>query len=264
VVVGGREEIAALSWPQLRAVGDEYHFESVGKRGVEKWFRVPEGLYRELRALRTDSPYVFAAYNDQLRLFYEGSPNPCTVVRVGPQFQPANLAQWFYRRVRDWSASSPKGRATTHILRKTAMQHARRGEDINRLVAGDVGVSPAVMMNHYVKETDEELRPMSNRTYHRILKSLPPEVARRYGHVESKVGLLQERLNVAYAAQDWALVAPPCYRPTPPRTSGAVGPWSLGRPRGNIHDLGLWIGILRDGRNNSPGSTPVQADRESY
>ena len=44
---GRREEVACLTWRQLRVVGNEYHFESVGKRGVDKWFRLPEGLTPE-------------------------------------------------------------------------------------------------------------------------------------------------------------------------------------------------------------------------
>lgn len=37
-----RMEVTGLSWKQLKVVGTEYHFEVIGKRGVEKWFRIPE------------------------------------------------------------------------------------------------------------------------------------------------------------------------------------------------------------------------------
>jgi hypothetical protein len=65
---------------------------------------------------------------------------------------------------------------------KTGLQHDRRGEGINREVAADARVGGSVLMTSSVKETDEELRARSNRTYRRILASLTGEVARRYGH----------------------------------------------------------------------------------
>ena len=37
------------------------HFEVVGKWGVERWFRIPAGLFRQLEEVRTGSAHVFAA-----------------------------------------------------------------------------------------------------------------------------------------------------------------------------------------------------------
>src|SRR5262249_29194547 len=48
-----KQEVASLTWDAVRVVGTERHFEVVGKWGVERWFRIPEALYRELLALRT-------------------------------------------------------------------------------------------------------------------------------------------------------------------------------------------------------------------
>ena len=88
------------------------------------------------------------------------------------------------------------------------MQHARSGEDANRRVAQDARLSESVMMAHYVTERDEELRQASNRTYRRILASLPPEVAERYGYVaENGAAALKLRLTEATGSQDWELVA---------------------------------------------------------
>jgi hypothetical protein len=78
---------------------------------------------------------------------------------------------------------------------------------VNRQVAADAKVSEAVLMTSYVKETDEEMRQASNRTFHRILASLPPEVARQYGHAETTAGDLEEKLKRAAAAKDWTRVA---------------------------------------------------------
>jgi len=36
-----REEVAGLKWDDLRVVEDEIHFDTVGKWGIEKWFRIP-------------------------------------------------------------------------------------------------------------------------------------------------------------------------------------------------------------------------------
>ena len=60
---GRREEIASLTWQQLRIVGHECHFQTVGKWGVKKWFRIPERLRYELEAIHKDEQFVFGAYN---------------------------------------------------------------------------------------------------------------------------------------------------------------------------------------------------------
>jgi hypothetical protein len=87
------------------------------------------------------------------------------------------------------------------------LQHARRGEDINRQVAADARVSEAVLMTNYVKETDEEMRQRSNRTYFRIVTSLPPGVATRYGYVERIPTVLEQQVQAAIAAKNWTLAA---------------------------------------------------------
>ena len=57
------------------------------------------------------------------------------------------------------------------------------------------------MMANYVRESDEELRQKSNRTFRRILASLPLAVRRRYGFVPSPTEALEEELQLAYAAK---------------------------------------------------------------
>jgi len=204
---GRRSEIMGLTWHSLRIVGNEFHFEIVGKWGVEKWFRVPEGLYQDLLKIKTTSPFVFAAHNDQLRQHYTGNSQPGCAKNVGTEFDPNCLGDWFHQRIVDWSKSLPKGRASPHIFRKTSLQYARSGEDLNRQVAHDARVSESVLMTHYVKEADVQMRQRSNRTFFRIQASLSPELARQYGHVESNPGLLEEKLKVAIAAKDWPLVS---------------------------------------------------------
>src|SRR5262249_56027877 len=121
--------------------GREYEFEIVGKWGVERWFRVPEALYRELQALRTDSPFVFAAYTEQIRRFHAG--NAGCLRKIRDDFRAENFGRWVYERVKEWAEQSGTGRAYLHVFRKTALQHARRGEDINRQVAEDACVREA-------------------------------------------------------------------------------------------------------------------------
>jgi hypothetical protein len=84
--------------------------------------------------------------------------------------------------MQDWAAKTGHPPATPHAFRKTALQHARSGEDLNRQVAHGARLSESVMMGHYVIERDEEMRQASNRTYHRILLSPSLEVATRYGY----------------------------------------------------------------------------------
>ena len=111
------------------------------------------------------------------------------------------------KRVKEWAEKHAKGRAYLHLFRKTALQHARRGEDINRQVAEDARVGEAVMMANSVKETDDELRARSNRTFARIVASLPGEVACRYGHADQAPTPLERQLEAAMAAKDWDRVA---------------------------------------------------------
>jgi hypothetical protein len=157
--------------------------------------------------IKTNSPYVFAAYNDQLRRCHERKGRPEIAGRVMSDFKPICLGDWFSERLADWSASLAKGHAYPHVFRKTSLQYARIGEDINRQVANDARVGESVMMTSYVKETDEELRQASNRTFGRILASLPPEVAHRNGHTEASSSKLEQQLQAAMAAKNWPQVA---------------------------------------------------------
>jgi len=169
-----------LQWSSLRRVGNEIHFDIVGKWGVRKWFRVPGQLYEELLAIRCDSPFIFGAYNVQLRAFYE--------------------------RVKDWSDSLPKGPACIHVFRKTTLQYARAGEDVNKKVAADARLGERVMMTNYVREEDPELREKSNRTYLRIASSLPDVVARRYGFEAPPHAPIRAQLERAVSDGNWPLV----------------------------------------------------------
>lgn len=202
---GRKSEIVGLRWDDLREVGEEIHFEIVGKWGVDKWFRIPKPLCEELKTVRIASPFVFAAYNLQLREFYRQSRQPWQVNRVAEDFNPTNLGDWFYERVKEWSEALPNGSACVHVFRKTALQYARAGEDLNRQVAADARLGERVMMTHYAKETDEEMRQKSNRTYWRIAASLPRHVAIRYGFEESPAQSLEDRLKAAIEAQNWDL-----------------------------------------------------------
>jgi integrase len=202
-----RAEVMGLTWTALRTVGNEHHFEVIGKWGIEKWFRIPEDLYQELLKMKTDSPFVFGAYCQQLREFYLGVNRPRQAANVALAYKPDNLGDWFHEQIVAWSKSQPKGRATTHVFRKTSLQYARSGEDLNRSVASDARLSEGVMMTNYVKETDEQMRAKSNRMYRRIIESLEPEVARRYGGGEDHVDPLKESLKQAVAAEDWEKVA---------------------------------------------------------
>lgn len=74
-------------------------------------------------------------------------------------------------------------------------------------MAADARVGETVLMTNYVKETDEEMRQRSNRTFSRIMASLSSEVAERYGHVAANTSERARRLQSATDAQDWPLVA---------------------------------------------------------
>jgi hypothetical protein len=199
-------EFTSMDWDGLRRFGNEVHFEWVGKFGVKKWARIPGGLYRELELLRmADSPFVFAAYTGQLRAFHAGTR---FAGKVGDQFKPDALANWLDDRLHDWVASSGAEHASLHVFRKTALQFARDGEDLNRAVAADAQLTTSVLTGHYAREHDETLRAASNRTYARIQASLVQEgIAERFGHLpESEEDRLKEELRKATAAGNWEAV----------------------------------------------------------
>ena len=202
-----KEEVSELRWDGLRQVGDEYHFEIIGKHGVERWFRIPTPLFQELEAIKIENAFVFASYNDQLRSFHANGSRPWLANKVADEFKPANLGDWFYERVAGWAEAEGIDSACIHIFRKTTLQYARSGEDVNKQVAEDAGVSVGVMMTHYAKETDPEMRQKSNRTFRRIAGSLTPEVAMRFGYFADDLDSLQQRLNQAYSAQDFDLIS---------------------------------------------------------
>jgi integrase len=195
-------ELAGLTWDMLRVVGTERHFEIVGKWGVERWFRVPEPLFVELQRLREPaSRFVFAAYMGQIRRRNAG--NPGCREKIRGDFTAENFGRWLYNRVKEWAAKNGKSGVFLHLFRKTTLQHARRGEDVNRSVARDARLGEQVMLTSYVKETDEERRAGSNRTFARIVAGLPGEVARRYGHEEACPARLEDQLRAATEARDW-------------------------------------------------------------
>ena len=201
-----RAEVASLRWENLRIVGNEYHFDFIGKWGIRKWARIPKGLHTELSDVKIDSPYVFAAYTDQLRDNYQRGPYPETAKIVGPEFDPELLYRWFHTKIRKWADVTGRERASHHSFRKTALQTARRGDDRNSQVAQDARVTESVMMRHYVDETDEELRQASNRTFGRLIAALSPKVAERYGYRADEEGLsLEDQLAAAVRAKDWLL-----------------------------------------------------------
>jgi hypothetical protein len=122
------------------------------------------------------------------------------------RFDPERFRDWLYNKIVEWSKSFPNGHACLHMLRKTSLQYARSGEDVNRLVAADARVTMGVRMTNYVRETDEEMRQKSNRTCARIAASLSLELAKRLGHVDLGSDLLTDPIRLAVMAENWKLV----------------------------------------------------------
>jgi integrase len=202
-----RYEVSNLQWSDQRLFEQECHFESIGKWGVKKWFRLPDSLRADLKAMSGQSNYVFGCFPEQVRNFHLRNNNPTAAAQVRRDFVPENLGEWMYRQVVAWSESLPKGSAYLHVFRKTALQHALRAEHVHQTVAEEASVTPAVMRASYAREEDEELRRMSNRTFDRLRRSLPVEVASRYGYSEKPADRIIERLDVARSRGDWETVA---------------------------------------------------------
>ncbi len=201
-----RSELAELQWDNRRIIDNECHFESIGKHGVTKWFRIPAGLYDDLMEMKTESPYVFGCYAQELKVFHSERGQKNLSDQVKTEFDPENLGDWMYRQIVKWSKDLPDGAAYLHTFRKTALQYAFSGEHIEQTVARDASVTPSVMMTSYAQTTHEELRRRSNATYDRLRRSLPTEVAVRYGFEASPQSQLREQLDLARRQEDWDAV----------------------------------------------------------
>jgi integrase len=199
-----RSEVATLRWDNLRMVNGKPHFDFVGKWMVRKWARIPTGLYRELLQIRSDNPYVFAAYNEQLRSHYSKIKNTVAANKVGEHYNPTAFADWFHGKLVEWSKTAPNGHATQHAFRKTGLQFAYRGGMADAKIASDASITKSVMLDHYVDDTEEELCLKSNRTFERLLNSLPLKVAQRYGYIPELEGDgFTDVLKAAIERQDW-------------------------------------------------------------
>ena len=190
----------------MRQINDEFHFESTGKWGVTKWFRIPERLCADLESFRT-SDFVFGSYPQQLRRFLDLRGDKKTASRVREDFAPENLGEWMYRQIADWSKSQTNGPAYLHIFRKTALQYAVTAGHVEQSVADDASVTSSVLMKNYASNGDEEFRQMSNRTYRRIRSSLSVEVATRYGWNANPEDGIVEKLDQARNRKDWEAIS---------------------------------------------------------
>jgi integrase len=201
-----RSEVASLRWDSLRVVNGQYHFDFIGKRAVRKWARIPVGLYRELSKIKTDNPYVFAAYSSQLRN-HHAEKRTGFAGNVSQQYDPTVFADWFHSKLVRWSKTAPNGHATQHAFRKTGLQLAYQGGVADSLIASDASITDSVMHGNYVDDTDQELLLKSNRTFERIVASLPLKVAERYGYDPEKEGAgLTDLLKAAVDRHDWKAV----------------------------------------------------------
>lgn len=203
-----RLEVSSLRWTDERRFFEECHFESTGKWGVMKWFRIPDGLHADLEAFRmSGSDFVFGSYPKQLREFFERQHDNRSAMRVKDDFDPENLGEWMYRQIVKWSETLPNGSAYLHVFRKTTLQYAVTAGNVEQQVADDASVSPSVLMTNYARLADQELRHKSNRTFQRIRISLSLEVAIRYGLQEKPGDGLIEKLDQARQRGDWDAVA---------------------------------------------------------
>lgn len=159
---------------------------------------MPPVLFRALEGVRTDSPFVFAANNEQLWRFHVAPARPDNARRVGTEFKPLCPGDWFADRMDGWPAAQPGGHAHTHVPRKTTLQYARIGEDIHRQLAADARVGESVLISSYVRETDEQLRQSSNRTSRRIVAGFPAGL----GYTGDPAAALEEQLRAAVEGKD--------------------------------------------------------------
>ena len=202
-----RSEVSNLKWSDERRIESECHFRSEGKWGVVKWFRIPGKLRDELEGLRCDSDFIFGDFPRQLREHHRQYRGNRTAEMVRKEFAPYNLGEWMYRQVVNWSEANGNEGAYLHVFRKTGLQFALSGEQAKQEVAKDARITASVMAASYAQEFDEELWHKSNRTFRRILSSIPVDVAALYGYEETPADRLMEQLDQARSQADWSEVS---------------------------------------------------------
>jgi predicted component of type VI protein secretion system len=101
---------------------------------------------------------------------------------------------------------SDRGKASPHAFRKTILQLAREGQDLNHQVAKDAAVNESVMLTHYIEEHAEQYWHASNRTFQRILAAADPEVLLRYGYESSALERLKSQVAKGIDRGDWKAV----------------------------------------------------------
>ena len=113
--------------------------------------------------------------------------------KVSPHYDPIAFADWFHDKLAEWSETAPNGHATQHAFRKTGLQFAYRGGVAAKQIAQDASITEAVMLDHYVDDTDDELRMKSNQTFARIASSLPSKIADAMAIFPNRRGLGRRR-----------------------------------------------------------------------
>ena len=146
---------------------------------------------------------MFGGYTEQIRAAH--ADNLGCLRKIRDDFTPGNFGRWVYERVKEWAIKGEQS-AYLHVFRKTGLQFAHDGAEagLSGSVAADAGVSESVLLGHYVKPN---LRDQSNRTYRRLLASLPSAVATRYGYAEDAKARAERELEAARVAGDWVRVA---------------------------------------------------------
>tara|TARA_R100000750_G_scaffold23568_1_gene15410 strand:- start:81 stop:1553 length:1473 start_codon:yes stop_codon:yes gene_type:complete len=202
-----KSEVCSLRWEDLKSFGQEIHFESNGKHDVTKWFRIPQNLYHELLSLKTDSPYVFACYPEEMKKAFSQGKQKRYAKQIRNDYNPENLGEWMYRQIVRWAKESGYEHAYLHTFRKTTLQFAYSGEHAQQAVAQDASVTSGVMMGNYASEGDDVFRFRSNATFERIKKMLDSETAIRFGVDVSRMAKLHEQLEMARSQSDWSRVS---------------------------------------------------------
>jgi len=169
---GRIEEMSELRWEWIDKSGYLSIPDDMGKWGKGKVIRLPAALLSEIRSFRSESPYVWAGYAEQLRQFHRNEGHHASAHKI-KDFNPQRLRILFQKWIGAWSKENAKG-VSHHTFRKTGLQFSREGQlrSFEGEYAKHTNVSLGVADKHYTSETEKLERLRADIAYRNIANEI--------------------------------------------------------------------------------------------
>jgi hypothetical protein len=167
---GRLEEMTELRWDWVDSEGYISIPDEKAKWGKGKMFRIPLCTLAELERYRTESPFVWAGYVDQLRDYHKTTGHGSSASKV-KDFNPQRLRISFQKWIGQWSRMNKVEGLSHHAFRRTGLQWSREGQlrSSESVYAQASNVGLDVADKHY---TTKPKRIWANITYRNIASEI--------------------------------------------------------------------------------------------